>query len=427
MTGPEIRFAKINISGERTRVRKQHAKSRTGCDSCKKRKIKCDEKIPICSACVRRKEECIRPRIPVVDDERHRDASTPASQTSSLGSLPRPATSPVPAVSSSLDINFLQLRLFHHFESVTVETLVLGFEAWKKVLPLAFEYEYLMHAILMMGAAHLSYLDPTNEIYKTAELEHLSNATQGIRTGLSSELSQSSAEALFASCILVYNQTWSSYEYTDSGVSESHNLQIDADFLLPLGAGLKGVISDTLIWVYIWRSSIFSECVAFSPKLSLNQCAQHTVYPEELSMSFVAEYLRLWPQIPEENSLSGADTSTVDSGNSDFVSYMTEVTRLIPVISVLKLGNCGIDLKPLETAIVRYLYSWPVLMGGALQMIKDKKDCVQLLFYHYYKAVEVGVPEKYWWAQKRKHMAKALENGLREKGIVPNNCFLEND
>ncbi|KAG0687982.1 hypothetical protein C6P40_001546 [Pichia californica] len=37
---------------------KKHSKSKAGCNACKERKIKCDQKIPICSNCIKRNIEC---------------------------------------------------------------------------------------------------------------------------------------------------------------------------------------------------------------------------------------------------------------------------------------------------------------------------------------------------------------------------------
>lgn len=448
MAGPEIRFAKIN-SGGPTRVRKQHERSKAGCDSCKKRKVKCDEKVPICSACERREEHCVRgqSQSTKVQERRHNTATSPStlSDNEDVKSSRTPyflfeQTTAVPAedlaneqqdfpnrvhdrlvsnlaspLAIGTSINFLQLRLFHHFENVTSHTLVFGSDTWKKVLPLALEHEHLMHAILMIAASHLSHLEPTNKQYKAAELEHLSSATEGIRTALS-DIDYNTADAVFAGIVLLYNQAWTSCENTSSepGI-DKFSPALETDFLIPLGAGLKGVITQTKMWSFIRFSSIFTEAVAFSPKISLNQCAQHTVYPQELEESLRMEYLQLWPQNEEQG--------TPEDGTSpdDFATYMKESARLIPVVSVLKLANSGVDLQPLKKAIVRYLFTWPILLGSQfVEMTTEQKDCTQLLFYHYYEAVEAGLPTSCWWAQKRMNcMVKTLEKNLAEKGIKP--------
>lgn len=41
-----------------TGKRKYHQKSRSGCSTCKKRRVKCDEQKPLCGNCVKLKLEC---------------------------------------------------------------------------------------------------------------------------------------------------------------------------------------------------------------------------------------------------------------------------------------------------------------------------------------------------------------------------------
>ncbi|KAG0691329.1 hypothetical protein C6P40_001613 [Pichia californica] len=47
-----------NKTIERGRVKKKHTKSRDGCTVCKERKIRCDQRIPVCSFCERKGHEC---------------------------------------------------------------------------------------------------------------------------------------------------------------------------------------------------------------------------------------------------------------------------------------------------------------------------------------------------------------------------------
>lgn len=49
--------------------KRPHRKSRFGCDQCRKRRVKCDEKLPRCSTCTDRDDECYysRPPQPLID------------------------------------------------------------------------------------------------------------------------------------------------------------------------------------------------------------------------------------------------------------------------------------------------------------------------------------------------------------------------
>lgn len=143
MTNQEVRFAKINVSGEQTRVRRRHVKSRTGCTSCKRRKIKCDEKSPACSACERKGLECVRSPAEQKDKTRHTSES---SQSPSAPVVELPLRQRLNALSDACrhteqiqTSNFFAIRLFHQFQSATVEGLVLGPAVWRNCIPLAFD------------------------------------------------------------------------------------------------------------------------------------------------------------------------------------------------------------------------------------------------------------------------------------------------
>lgn len=110
--------------------RRPHSKSRRGCATCKKRRVKCDETHPICKNCQHLDLEC--------------SFSTNA---------------PAPFVQGSL--NIMDIRLFHHYTTIVWKTIVAAGisndEIWSKDVPeLAFEYPFLMHSILTFSATHFS-------------------------------------------------------------------------------------------------------------------------------------------------------------------------------------------------------------------------------------------------------------------------------
>ena len=76
--------------------RKGHTKSRRGCFSCKRRRVKCQEKIPSCDNCYRLGLRC----------------EYPQSQDSDLMTLP--ASRPAQPISQS-QLSMTDLHFFHHF------------------------------------------------------------------------------------------------------------------------------------------------------------------------------------------------------------------------------------------------------------------------------------------------------------------------
>lgn len=114
----------------KTTKRRPHNKSRHGCKTCKKRRVKCDETHPICNNCKHLSLEC-----------------------SFAGN------SLFPFVQGGL--NIMDIRLFHHYTTVVWKTIVSAGisneEIWGRDVPeMAFEYPFLMHSILTFSANHFS-------------------------------------------------------------------------------------------------------------------------------------------------------------------------------------------------------------------------------------------------------------------------------
>ncbi|KAF5584428.1 C6 zinc finger [Fusarium pseudocircinatum] len=132
----ENRTAKVN--------RRRHTKTRKGCATCKRRKIKCDESRPSCSNCVKHDVEC--------------DFALATRELSSRSTAPL-----------NRELNLLDLELLNNFTSSTVATFgndpVLR-TVWKTaVVREAFGCEYLMRAVLSVSAAHIAHHRPALEQY----------------------------------------------------------------------------------------------------------------------------------------------------------------------------------------------------------------------------------------------------------------------
>ncbi|KAJ5934301.1 hypothetical protein N7466_003848 [Penicillium verhagenii] len=157
--------------------RRGHVKSRHGCTICKTRRVKCDEKRPICSNCSQRDERCVYPGLGphfFAEDTRRSQMkdNLPSQDQSQLSSnvgiiklacwmktsLDRPSESS--GNLSSLDMTQLELVLqwinyTHKLLSRSEQTR----QVWEKpVLEEALKAPFLMHGILALSALHLSHL-----------------------------------------------------------------------------------------------------------------------------------------------------------------------------------------------------------------------------------------------------------------------------
>ena len=111
-------------------TRRAHRKSRAGCTTCRQKRVKCDEKHPACTYCVRRKIDCSYESSPTADRRDSGQSSPDASQTyceeetsDVLVRSERPAR-PFEAAST-------EVLLYNHYEIMTSNGLLVGREPGK--------------------------------------------------------------------------------------------------------------------------------------------------------------------------------------------------------------------------------------------------------------------------------------------------------
>ncbi|UQC77622.1 uncharacterized protein CLUP02_03091 [Colletotrichum lupini] len=156
--------------------RRSHPKSRTGCRTCKNRKIKCDEHKPSCRNCIKHAVPC-----DFLQSQRHSSSSVPRSP----GSLSTPG-GPINGDDigagararagggglslgngggiDDLSLNLIDLELMHNFTTFAFNTLSTDpvvRQMWKvPVVRLALECDYVMRALLSVSALHLAHNRP---------------------------------------------------------------------------------------------------------------------------------------------------------------------------------------------------------------------------------------------------------------------------
>ncbi|KAH7203069.1 uncharacterized protein BKA55DRAFT_531232 [Fusarium redolens] len=171
--------------------RKGHTKSRAGCTNCKKRKVKCDEVIPECGPCRRLGLGCEYSRA-----GRDAVAVTRAAPPAPTRALPAPGT-----------FSMADLRFFQHFLVCAYPPLPIGgWSVWQLVSQMSHEqHDFLAHAMLGLGASHLSVLGPTR--YVQDALQHRVVAIKRLNEFLArGQHSVSDAVAAFAAILVLTYQ-----------------------------------------------------------------------------------------------------------------------------------------------------------------------------------------------------------------------------
>ncbi|KAH3965278.1 hypothetical protein HBI24_028490 [Parastagonospora nodorum] len=168
------------LAMDRSKTRKPHKKSRNGCLPCKGRHVKCDEQRPNCANCVKQGTPCEykspKSREPLTGSPMPIASLTP---TSTDAIVPEKNTVPDGGSPDITNLNIAQLRLLHHYTTVTAKTLAHDSAAEvvfsTHLVKTAFSYPFLLHAILALGALHLSRLEGPSS---SSHTEYVSLADQ---------------------------------------------------------------------------------------------------------------------------------------------------------------------------------------------------------------------------------------------------------
>ncbi|KAH7163364.1 hypothetical protein B0J13DRAFT_464819 [Dactylonectria estremocensis] len=165
-------------------VKRIHNKSRLGCFNCKRRRVKCDEKRPLCAPCSRLGLSCKYP---------HRESQAAVDE------IPR---------STSTSFTLDDLRFHHQFLTVAYPSLPLrGEDVWSQCAAMSHSYDYLAHAALGLGASHLSQNGSGN--FTAQALQHRVTAIGLISEQLAepSDKTLEQADALFAALLCIVAQS----------------------------------------------------------------------------------------------------------------------------------------------------------------------------------------------------------------------------
>ncbi|KAI1280100.1 hypothetical protein F5Y07DRAFT_355887 [Xylaria sp. FL0933] len=402
-----------------SRKRRAHPKSRAGCDNCRRRRVKCNEETP-CANCMRRGDHC----------QRH---ST--MQRTSTGSIPQLSTQFPSSGSRSTDatVNLLQMKLFHHFQTSTRQTLLCGQEAWDHVLQLSFEYDYLMNGILCVAARHLSIVRPEDWTYRTAAANHLCRASSGLRNELSKGSNSIHLDSFLATSMLLYYDTWTNADYfmplQEDGITPNAWTDRVFEFSSSLKKTLLACFQRPLEQPSVFRQSLTKNPVdelASVLEASSDEVARYgTVfsYHRPIRMEMLDEPLANVMHAVQINSSSEPDCiyqpqGTLDPAEDAYAPVARRLCLILPLLGQYQTQDS--TSNPLPSSIMpllaRFILSFPLLGYSTFPTLIERGDShALLLLYHFYRAVRKLLSHKdWWWAHKR---AAVAESVLRERLI----------
>lgn len=185
--------------GKSHRFIRQHTKSRRGCFTCKRRKVKCDEGRPVCSACRNRATTCAYP-----DDGVVTCIGTPSE------GRPFPAVRSVREPQACLLATTpSDMRLLWFFTATTSKSFLdesqyrgvtFGETMQTVVVEQAIEHPFLLKTLFALAGQHMRHLG--QDVDDRAVIRHRVDAFQSYRAAVEAA-DPSSLEALVANAILL--------------------------------------------------------------------------------------------------------------------------------------------------------------------------------------------------------------------------------
>lgn len=207
--------------------RRSHTKSRKGCETCKRRHIRCDETFPQCRNCTKHKIRCPYNDI-TVPDERSVSPDRPdlmwtpeieaqVARWQQTGIFPFPELNIYP-VPNPQYLSLDNLRLIYHVASICHQLRSIdadGFTIWTRQIPtiirIGATHSYVMHALLAFSASHITYLNECPVVGIMAD-EHRGIALKGLQEAISTFSRETSDAILAASLVLSWQATdWRSW------------------------------------------------------------------------------------------------------------------------------------------------------------------------------------------------------------------------
>ncbi|KAF2489915.1 hypothetical protein BU16DRAFT_471712 [Lophium mytilinum] len=203
-------------------TKRPYKKSISGCRTCKRRRVKCNEARPQCGQCSKHGVVCDFANTPSsATSASSRSSSTSPSfthyQSSLLGPLSQP-TAIHPLYDDTMSSRMMELRLMHHSTAVAWSMglkQAARWKVWSEYVPmLAFQggpSNPLLDLILANSALHLHILNPTDPSFKLVSSKKFAQGLEKMKALLSQVNEENSPAAFAASAlislhVLVYRQ-----------------------------------------------------------------------------------------------------------------------------------------------------------------------------------------------------------------------------
>lgn len=316
------------------------------------------------------------------------------------------------------------LKLYHHFQTYTIQTLLFSPEVWEHALQLSFQFDFLANAILCLSARHLSVLLPEDSSYSTTAATHLGRALSQFRHQLSGDFKSTHIDAFIATSLLLQYEIWTSTDDYSLSQDNSVSFSMPRDRIFAFCSSLKKMFLNCLP-ILCDQPSVFMPYIRHDSRNVLIKTAginnnTLTAYQTMFSYERPLSASSFSPRIShtrgtnlvasEEWRHSTLKTKEAASPiNNCYKPIVTELCLILSFLPELEPAN-SIDLRfAIIPELVKHIHSFPVLCHGPLNsMIQQGDPHALLLLFHFYRAVRILIPaDECWWVHKRARVSEA--------------------
>ncbi|KAI9042143.1 Zn(II)2Cys6 transcription factor domain-containing protein [Aspergillus affinis] len=209
------RKASADTRAKDSRRRRPHAKSRSGCFSCKESRVKCNEARPKCQRCSVRRKSCSYDTLSVPLPNDCRMVATVSSSLVECG-YDQIRHGPYEGMhnGSVMTPDAYLARNFDHCVDTSFASEAGKVIAKRFLLPGCAATPMLMHALLALSARNIQYLHPTGRSHELAFRYHAQEASGLLNRVIQEGVDAHNIELVYATCLVINMVAFTSREDT---------------------------------------------------------------------------------------------------------------------------------------------------------------------------------------------------------------------
>jgi len=268
------------------------------------------------------------------------------------------------------------------------------------IIELALENTFLVHAIFLVTAAHLRYLQPNEPRHHGVVLEQLAHALPAFRKALANPVRSQPGyrTALMAASMLLLQYSWESTPTVSDTVADNEGW----NNLLILYTGVKNIVFE--FWDMTLGGCQFTPHLIYSPRIAIDIYFQDSPVPADIKVVF-------------DHCLNC--TQIADDQGRDLSNCVDACQRLTAIWRAVRLGPQGLDKSGLLLDLARYLFTWPNMLSAGFRDLTSTEESRAQAILLYYLAAIVRLTvhcQRFWWMRQRAiNMFESIFSRLKDR------------